>query len=111
VQFDFDSDRITNEGKRDLDEFGEAILKMNNTSVLLEGHTDAMGTDEYNMSLSQRRAEAARRYLLESFGFPDARIVAVGKGKTTPLAPNDNEANMKKNRRVDFVFSAANATP
>jgi len=111
VQFEFDSDRLTAAGKRDLDEFGEALLKLNNTTVQLEGHTDATGTDDYNMSLSQRRAEAARRYLVESFGLPDSRVTSVGKGKAAPLAPNDSESNMQQNRRVDFVFSSANGAP
>jgi outer membrane protein OmpA-like peptidoglycan-associated protein len=112
VQFEFDSDGLTEQGKRDLDEFGEALAtKLNDTAVVLEGHTDAVGTDEYNMALSQRRAEAARRYLVDSFGLNQSRIVAEGKGKSNPVASNDSEAERGRNRRVDFIFSSQPGTP
>lgn len=112
VEFEFDSDRLTERGKRDLDEFGEALVtRLNDTPVVLEGHTDSVGTDEYNLALSKRRAEAARQYLVESFGLDQSKIVAEGKGKASPVAPNDSESERGRNRRVDFVFSATQGSP
>jgi len=112
VEFEFDSDRLTDRGKRDLDEFGEALAtRLSGTEVVLEGHTDSVGTDEYNLVLSQRRAEAARRYLIESFGLNQSRIIAEGKGKLDPIASNDSESERVHNRRVDFVFSSSQRAP
>ena len=108
VQFEFDSDRLTQRGRQDLDVFGEALVtQLRNRTVLLEGHTDAIGSDDYNMDLSQRRARAVREYLSESFGLPATQLSAAGKGKDAPIAPNDSEAGRSLNRRVDFVFSDA----
>jgi outer membrane protein OmpA-like peptidoglycan-associated protein len=112
VEFEFDSDRLTERGKRDLDEFGEALAtKLSDSAVILEGHTDAVGTDDYNLALSQRRAEAARRYLIDSFGLSQSKIIAQGKGKLDPVASNDSESERGRNRRVDFVFSSSPAAP
>jgi outer membrane protein OmpA-like peptidoglycan-associated protein len=107
VEFEFDSDKLTERGKRDLDEFGEALVgHLSDRTVVLEGHTDAVGTDDYNLSLSQRRAEAARQYLIQSFGLSPSRVTAVGKGKLDPVASNESETERSRNRRVDFVFSS-----
>jgi outer membrane protein OmpA-like peptidoglycan-associated protein len=112
IEFEFDSDRLTDRDKRDLDEFGEALAtKLNDTAVVLEGHTDSVGTDEYNLALSQRRAEVARRYLIDSFGLSQSRIAAEGKGKSNPVASNDSEAERRRNRRVDFIFSSSQSAP
>jgi outer membrane protein OmpA-like peptidoglycan-associated protein len=105
VEFEFNSDRLTEQGKRDLDIFGEALVsKLRDRTVVLEGHTDATGTDDYNLSLSERRSQAAREYLVKSFGIPDSKLTVVGKGKAEPVASNDSEAERAHNRRVDFVF-------
>lgn len=108
IQFEFNSDQLTPQGKLDLDTFGEALITdLRDSAVSLEGHTDAIGTDEYNQGLSERRAAAAKQYLMDSFGIPASRLSAMGMGKENPVAPNDDEAGRSKNRRVDFVFSAA----
>jgi len=69
--------------------------------VEVAGHTDARGTDSYNQDLSQRRAEAVAQYL-EGRGVDPARLVPVGYGESRPIADNDTEAGMEKNRRVEF---------
>jgi outer membrane protein OmpA-like peptidoglycan-associated protein len=108
IQFEFNSDQLTPQGKLDLDTFGEALITdLRETGVALEGHTDSIGTDEYNQGLSERRAAAARQYLMDSFGIPASRLSALGMGKENPVASNDDEAGRSKNRRVDFIFSAA----
>ena len=72
--------------------------------MTLEGHTDSLGTDGYNSSLSQRRAMAVRQYLVSSFGIPESQLAAIGKGKSDPVASNDSDAGRLQNRRVDFIF-------
>lgn len=107
IEFEFNSDQLTEQSKRDLDVFGAALVsRLTDRKVLLEGHTDGIGTDEYNRDLSERRAVVARQYLVESFGLPAQQIRTVGKGKEEPIASNDTEAGRSRNRRVDFVFGA-----
>jgi outer membrane protein OmpA-like peptidoglycan-associated protein len=107
IEFEFDSDRLTAQGKLDLDTFGEALVTgLRDTSVALEGHTDALGTDDYNQALSERRAQVARQYLVDGFGLSASRLSAVGMGKSNPVASNDDPDGRSHNRRVDFLFSA-----
>jgi len=110
IEFEFDSDRLTSQGKLDLDTFGEALVtELRDRTVSLEGHTDAVGTDEYNQSLSERRAASARQYLIDSFGIANSRITTIGMGKSDPVASNDDPVGRSKNRRVDFIFSQPTA--
>jgi outer membrane protein OmpA-like peptidoglycan-associated protein len=107
IEFEFDSDRLTEQGKLDLDTFGEALVtELRNTSAALEGNTDAVGTDEYNQALSERRAAAAKQYLIDSFGIDASRLTTMGMGKSNPIASNDDAAGRSQNRRVDFIFSS-----
>jgi outer membrane protein OmpA-like peptidoglycan-associated protein len=70
----------------------------------IEGHTDSTGSDAYNQTLSQARAESVRNFLVEQ-GIPTARIPSTqGFGRTKPIAPNDTRVNREKNRRVDIVI-------
>jgi outer membrane protein OmpA-like peptidoglycan-associated protein len=71
--------------------------------VLIEGHTDSVGSDEYNQSLSERRAQSVQSALLER-GVEASQISTVGKGESTPVASNDNAAGRQQNRRVELVF-------
>jgi len=72
--------------------------------VRIEGFTDSIGSDSYNDELSQRRADAVAR-AVESRGVEAWRIVAVGRGKSLPVASNDTPEGRQQNRRVDIVFS------
>jgi outer membrane protein OmpA-like peptidoglycan-associated protein len=71
--------------------------------VLIEGHTDNVGSDEYNQGLSERRAQSVQAALFER-GVEASQISTVGKGETTPVASNDNPAGRQQNRRVELVF-------
>lgn len=73
-------------------------------TVIIEGHTDSVGSSEYNQDLSQRRADAVRTALLERGVSPD-RIQALGKGEDYPVASNDNAGGRQQNRRVEVVIS------
>ena len=80
-----------------------ALIKSNNFKIELFGHTDNVGKDDYNLQLSQRRADAVRRYLIEK-GIPTADISAIGKGETEPIEDNTSEKGKAKNRRVEVKF-------
>lgn len=70
----------------------------------VEGHTDAVGSDDYNQKLSENRAQAVRDYLIQQ-GIPDSSIVSRGLGKTQPVATNDTPDGRQQNRRVELVLS------
>jgi outer membrane protein OmpA-like peptidoglycan-associated protein len=70
----------------------------------VEGHTDSVGGDDYNMQLSQRRAQSVRDYLIQQ-GVSEASIAARGLGKTAPVASNDTAEGRQQNRRVELVLS------
>jgi OOP family OmpA-OmpF porin len=110
IEFEFDSDRLTRQGKLDLDEFGEALIsELRDRNVELQGNTDAVGTDDYNVALSERRAMVVKHFLEESFAVASSRLKPMPMGKSNPIEPNDTEAGRACNRRVDFVFSTAPA--
>jgi outer membrane protein OmpA-like peptidoglycan-associated protein len=80
------------------------FLKNNpNSTILIEGHTDNTGSPEYNLELSQLRAESVRAFLSAS-GVEPLRMQAIGFGETHPEAPNDNVAGRQQNRRVEIVI-------
>ncbi|WP_250629958.1 OmpA family protein [Rhodoflexus caldus] len=99
LEFDFDSDVIRPQSLHDLDRLA-ALLQDNSLMLHIEGHTDDKGSDEFNLSLSRRRAEAVKKYLLAKGC--KAQIIAKGFGKTQPIAPNTTEEGRQKNRRVEF---------
>ena len=85
------------------------ILARNPTlGMVIEGHTDDIGSDEFNLRLSEARAEAARVWLIEA-GIEEARVLAVGYGEERPSADNGTEAGRALNRRIEFVLGPASA--
>ena len=107
--YDFDSDVVRVEAAQNLRSLAASLGKYPNTNLLIVGHTDAVGTSEYNQALSQRRAMAAANYL-SAHGVSSARLQAVGRGESEPLAPNDTEAGRQSNRRVEIaIFADASA--
>ena len=80
-----------------------ALIKTNNFKIELFGHTDNVGENKYNLQLSQKRADAVRKYLIEK-GIPSADISALGEGETKPIESNDTEKGKAKNRRVEVKF-------
>ena len=79
-------------------------LKRGEFTIAVEGHTDSVGSDEMNMSLSEKRANAVRDYLVEQ-GVAAAGISASGKGESTPIATNNTAAGRQQNRRVELVIT------
>jgi len=103
--FDFNSDRVRGEARHNLDALASSLDKYPDTDLLVVGHTDAIGSDEYNQDLSIRRAESAARYL-ESQG-SRTRIQTRGLGEREPVATNSTEAGRQKNRRVEVAIYAS----
>lgn len=100
IEFDFDKDVVKPQYHDDIAKVANELKKFPGSSVNLEGHTDSMGPDDYNMQLSKRRAESVKRYLVEKFGVDAGRISTVGYGESKPVATNDTAAGRQKNRRV-----------
>jgi len=104
----FDTGRATLKpgADRTIERLAQALKDNPNTRVMIEGHTDSVGGDEYNMALSERRAEAVAD-ALRFRGVPADRYEAKGLGKDFPVASNDTQAGRQQNRRVEIVFSDA----
>jgi outer membrane protein OmpA-like peptidoglycan-associated protein len=101
VPFAFDSADILPSAKPQLDAIAAGIRMLPPAQrVVIEGHTDAVGTEQYNASLSQRRAQAVRHYLVTLHGIEPGRLAAVGLGETAPLPGRG--ASASENRRVQF---------
>ena len=106
--FDFDSDILRAGARDNLATFAKSLDKYPGTDVLVVGHTDSVGTDAYNMSLSARRAASAEAYLV-SRGVGVTRLRSTGRGETEPIASNDTEVGRQKNRRVEVAIYANQA--
>jgi OOP family OmpA-OmpF porin len=81
------------------------MVRDQSLQLVIEAHTDGDGDDDYNLELSQRRAEAVAAFFTDA-GIDPERITAVGKGESEPIAPNDDEDGRARNRRIDVVLSA-----
>jgi OOP family OmpA-OmpF porin len=104
VNFDFNKANIRADAAGILRE-AAAILKENpKVKVSVEGHTDAIGSDEYNLKLSLRRATAVKQFLAKE-GVEDSRLTVRGFGKTQPVASNDTEDGRAQNRRVELKIT------
>ena len=103
--FKLNSAELSEGAKQELQKVGGILVKYDDTSILLEGHTDDTGSDDYNMKLSERRAEAVSGYL-ESQKLPSSRLKTKWYGESQPKFPNDSEANREKNRRVEIAIFA-----
>ena len=85
-----------------LDRVAVGLKDMGGKSFLIEGYTDSVGSDALNQQLSMKRAAAVREYLIHH-GLPPDQVTAVGRGKESPVAPNDSADGRAKNRRVEIV--------
>jgi OOP family OmpA-OmpF porin len=99
--FDFDKAVLKPAGKASLDDLVSKLKDINLEVIIAVGHTDSVGTDEYNQKLSVRRAEAVKAYL-QSKGVEANRVYTEGKGEKQPVADNKTAAGRAKNRRVEI---------
>jgi len=106
--FDFDSDAIRGETRNNLNVMANSLEKYPKSNLMIVGHTDAVGTSAYNQDLSERRSEAAARYL-QSRGVNGARLGTRGLGESEPVASNDTEGGRERNRRVEVAIYASDA--
>lgn len=103
IFFDFDKSDLTPAAQSILTQAADAFKKQGSASVALTGYTDTVGTAEYNLKLSVRRAEAAKKFLIAQ-GIPANEISTVGKGKTDLLVPTKDGVREAQNRRVQIVL-------
>jgi len=104
VTFDYNSAEVKTELYSEVDRVAGVLTQNPNTYIRIEGHTDSIGSDRYNLDLSKRRANAVKNLLVQ-FGIDDNRIEVVGLGKTMPITTNETEAGRQKNRRVEIKIT------
>lgn len=107
IEFDIDRAIIRPEYHDEVAKVGDFMKKFPTTTALIEGYTDEVGSDDYNMKLSQRRAESVVKYLVEHFGIDQSRLAAVGYGKSKPIADNTTDTGKQKNRRINAIIDCA----
>jgi len=105
IEFDVNSYNIRPDSYDLLDKLGKALTsdKLKEQAILVKGHTDSDGNDDYNLNLSLNRAQAVKSYLVGRFSIPESRLKIYGYGKAMPLVPDNNPANKQLNRRVEIA--------
>lgn len=107
IQFEIDQGEIQREEKEKLAVVGTFMTKYADTTAVIEGHSDDVGTDEYNMELSRQRAASVVSYLEDALHIAPSRLSAVGYGKSRPVADNATQEGKRMNRRIDAVIACA----
>jgi outer membrane protein OmpA-like peptidoglycan-associated protein len=106
IYFDFNMSTIKEQYQAILDEIAQVLQeKIPEANMILAGHTDSTGTEEYNDRLSLQRAKAVESYLTVKHGIPSARLNVRGYGKSAPIATNETEEGRAKNRRVELLIA------
>lgn len=103
VLFAFDKATLSPEAYRNVIKLADFLNKYVNRNVLIEGHTDSVGSDEYNLELSRKRADSVKEKLVED-GIDPTRITTVGYGEKYPVVKNDTASNRALNRRVEVII-------
>jgi OmpA-OmpF porin, OOP family len=107
VEYDVDSAVIRPQYRDEVGRVATFMKKYPTTSAVIEGHTDDVGSADYNKDLSQRRAEGVVNYLADNFGIERSRLSAQGYGLTRPIADNATNEGRQKNRRIEAVLDCA----
>jgi len=108
VYFDYDESIIRADQRGSMRSNAELLQRYPSVKVLVEGHCDERGSDEYNMALGQRRADTAKQYLVE-YGIAGSRINTVSYGESRPVDRGQNESSWAKNRRTEFVVMSTSS--
>ncbi|MCP4717725.1 MAG: peptidoglycan-associated lipoprotein Pal, partial [Deltaproteobacteria bacterium] len=103
ITFDYDDFSLKPSAKETLKTIAEWLLKNTGKQILVEGHCDERGTNEYNLALGERRANSAKKYLVQ-LGVSPKRIATISYGEERPVAPGNNEDAWAKNRRDHFLL-------
>ncbi|MGH7480666.1 MAG: OmpA family protein, partial [Longimicrobiales bacterium] len=106
LMFDFDSANLRSGVRSDLSDFAASLQKYPNTDILIVGHTDAVGSDSYNLDLSERRARSVADYVAAQ-GIVRSRLLVEGRGEMEPIASNETDAGRQQNRRVEIAIYAS----
>lgn len=105
VRFDFNKSTLTTQAKANLDKLVKVFTEYPDTNIVIYGYTDNKGAAEYNLKLSQERANAVKAYLTKK-GLVASRFTTTGMGMADPIESNDTDAGRSKNRRVEFAITA-----
>jgi peptidoglycan-associated lipoprotein len=105
VFFALDSTELNPESRGSVQKNVEYMKRWTSTKIMVEGHADSRGTNEYNLALAERRAGAVRDYLV-SLGIPADRVTIVSKGEEAPFCTDESESCWQQNRRGHFIFTA-----
>ena len=105
IYFEYNKSNIRPEYQPVLENISKLMLKKAEQQLLVEGHCDERGTDEYNLALGERRALAVRRYLV-ALGVSADRVHTISYGEEKPAVTGSDEAAWAKNRRAEFKVSA-----
>jgi peptidoglycan-associated lipoprotein len=103
--FAYDATALSDEARAALQKNSQWLKRFTSVKVVVEGHADSRGTNEYNLALGERRADAVRDYLV-SLGIPLDRITLVSKGEEQPFCSEENEPCWHQNRRGHFIITA-----
>jgi OmpA-OmpF porin, OOP family len=101
IFFENNSDKLKVASLSQLDELSKILNKYEGASLTIEGHTDSVGADDFNMTLSQKRSDSVKQYLIGK-GIADTRLIGIGYGETKPVADNKTALGKAKNRRVEL---------
>lgn len=104
IYFETNSDKLKIESNSNLDKVVTILNKFPEARLIIEGHTDSDGADDYNMDLSQRRANSVKAYLLGK-GISESRVAAKGYGETMPVSSNSTAEGKAQNRRVELILT------
>lgn len=105
ILFDFDSSSLRSTSRSTLRELANVLVRYPDTDLVVEGHTDSVGSDSYNQALSVRRARAVRDFLMDN-GVVGSRISSLGYGESQPVASNESADGRQLNRRVEIEIVA-----
>ena len=103
IYFDFNSDRIRQESAPILEEIAGVLGRNPDWNLSIHGHTDSVGSSDYNLELSRRRSDAVRQALVQRFGISPGRLTTAGYGAAAPKDSNDTPEGRARNRRVELV--------
>jgi outer membrane protein OmpA-like peptidoglycan-associated protein len=105
ILFETNSAQLSPQAEGNMRNLSRVLTKYKDTDILVEGHTDSVGTEEYNERLSQRRAEAVANYA-KGLGVKGSRFTTIGYGESQPIASNTSPAGRQQNRRVEIAIMA-----
>ena len=105
VFFDYDMFSLSDAARATLQRNADFMKRWMSIRVTIEGHADSRGTNEYNLSLGERRSNAAREYLI-SLGIAGDRLLAISKGEESPVCMEENEGCWSRNRRGHHIITA-----